>query len=98
MQDSTELVLLSLVIFFSSDMLDLAERSLVEESQLSFGILLQKYISIRYRRQIINISKPKRLVKDPRDPGRPRKLHAQCSVQRVGSGLLINICVSFNKA
>lgn len=50
MQDSTELVLLSLVIFFSSDMLDLAERSLVEESQLSFGILLQKYISIRYRR------------------------------------------------
>lgn len=47
MQDPTELVLLSLVIFFSSDMLDLSQRAAVEESQLSFVLLLQKYISIR---------------------------------------------------
>ena len=47
MQDPTELVLLSLVIFFSSDMLDLSQRGAVEESQLSFVLLLQKYISIR---------------------------------------------------
>ena len=41
------MVLLSLVIFFSSDMLDLGQRAAVEESQLNFVLLLQKYISIR---------------------------------------------------
>jgi len=48
-QDPTELVLLSLVIFFSSDMMDLTERSKVEQTQLNFVLLLQKYISVRHQ-------------------------------------------------
>ena len=47
LQDPTELVLLSLVIFFSTDMLDLTSRNKVEEIQMTFALLLQKYISIK---------------------------------------------------
>ena len=46
-QDPTELVLLSLVIFFSTDTLDLTDRSKVDETQMTFALLLQKYISIK---------------------------------------------------
>jgi len=48
-QDPTELVLLSLVIFFTTDMLDLTSRNKVEEIQMTFALLLQKYISIKYQ-------------------------------------------------
>ena len=41
------MVLLSLVIFFSADMLDLKDRPTVEQIQLKFVLLLQKYINIR---------------------------------------------------
>ena len=47
-QDPTEMVLLSLVIFYSSDMLDLTDRTRVEQTQLNYVLLLQKYISVRY--------------------------------------------------
>ena len=42
-------MLLSLVLFFSADMLDLVDRARVEDTQLAFVLLLQKYIAIRYR-------------------------------------------------
>ena len=41
-------MLLSLVLFFSADMLDLVDRARVEDTQLAFVLLLQKYIAIRY--------------------------------------------------
>ena len=41
------MVLLSLVIFFSADMLDLKDRPTVEQIQIKFVLLLQKYINIR---------------------------------------------------
>ena len=41
-------MLLSLVLFFSADMLDLEDRARVEDTQLAFVLLLQKYIAIRY--------------------------------------------------
>ena len=47
LKDPTELVLLSLVIFFSADMLDLKDRPTVEQIQIKFVLLLQKYINIR---------------------------------------------------
>ena len=47
LQDPTEMVLLSLVIFYSSDMLDLRDRTRVEQTQLNYVLLLQKYISVR---------------------------------------------------
>jgi len=48
-QDPTELMLLSLVVFFSSDMLDLNNRPKVESIQMEFVLLLQKYVSIRHQ-------------------------------------------------
>ena len=47
LQDPTELILLSLTILFCPDMLDLTERKKVEQFQLKFAILLQKYITFR---------------------------------------------------
>ena len=44
MQDPNELILLSLAILFCPDMLDLTERRKVENIQLSFAVLLQKYL------------------------------------------------------
>ena len=41
-------MLLSLVLFFSADMLDLVDRARVEDTQLAFVLLLQKYIAIRW--------------------------------------------------
>merc|ERR1719433_753724 len=51
-QDPTELVLLSLVIFFSADMLDLRDRPTVEQIQIKFVLLLQKYINIRHQAEL----------------------------------------------
>ena len=44
-QDACEYVLLSLVLLFCPDMIDLVERRRVEEIQLKFATLLQKYLN-----------------------------------------------------
>ena len=44
-QDEKEYVLVSLVLLFCPDMLDLVERRRVEDCQLKFATLLQKYLS-----------------------------------------------------
>ena len=44
-QDASEYVLLSLVVMFSPEMLDLTERERVEEIQTKFVSLLQKYLN-----------------------------------------------------
>merc|ERR1712154_396131 len=44
-QDPTELILLSLLILFCPDMLDLVERGKVEEIQLKFAVLLQNFLN-----------------------------------------------------
>merc|ERR1719210_1387325 len=51
-QDPTELVLLSLVIFFSADMLELRDRPTVEQIQIKLVLLLQKYINIRHQSEL----------------------------------------------
>merc|ERR1712038_1604548 len=43
-QEPTELILLSLVILFCPDMMDLVEREKVEKIQLKFAVLLQNYL------------------------------------------------------
>ena len=45
LQDEKEYVLVSLVLLFCPDMLDLVERRRVEETQLKFATLLQKYLN-----------------------------------------------------
>lgn len=47
-QDACEYVLLSLVLLFCPDMLDLVERRRVEEIQLKFATLLQKYLNHKH--------------------------------------------------
>ena len=44
-QEPTELILLSLVILFCPDMMDLVDRKKVEEIQLKFAVLLQSYLN-----------------------------------------------------
>ena len=44
-QEPTELILLSLVILFCPDMMDLVERKKVEGIQLKFAVLLQNYLN-----------------------------------------------------
>ena len=44
-QDACENVLLSMVLLFCPDMIDLLERRRVEEIQLKFATLLQKYLN-----------------------------------------------------
>ena len=44
-QDEKEYVLVSLVLLFCPDMLDLVERRRVEDCQLKFTTLLQKYLT-----------------------------------------------------
>jgi len=48
-QDEKEYVLVSLVLLFCPDMLDLVERRRVEETQLKFATLLQKYLNDKHR-------------------------------------------------
>merc|ERR1719508_603942 len=48
-QSACESVLLSLVLLFCPDMLDLLERRRVEEIQTKFAVLLQKYINQRHQ-------------------------------------------------
>merc|ERR1719150_1968139 len=47
-QDEKEYVLVSLVLLFCPDMLDLIERRRVEDCQLKFATLLQKYLSNKH--------------------------------------------------
>jgi len=47
-QEPTELILLSLVILFCPDMMDLVDRKKVEEIQLKFAVLLQSYLNHKY--------------------------------------------------
>jgi len=47
-QDACEYVLLSLVLLFCPDMIDLVERRRVEEIQLKFATLLQKYLNQKH--------------------------------------------------
>jgi hypothetical protein len=47
LQDTSELILLSLTILFCPDMLDLTERRKVENIQLRFAVLLQNYLNQR---------------------------------------------------
>ena len=47
-QDACEYVLLSLVLLFCPDMIDLVDRRRVEEIQLKFATLLQKYLNQKY--------------------------------------------------
>jgi len=47
-QEPTELILLSLVILFCPDMMDLVERKKVEEIQLKFAVLLQSYLNHKH--------------------------------------------------
>merc|ERR1719430_823095 len=47
-QDACEYVLLSLVLLFCPDMIDLVERRRVEEIQLKFATLLQKYLNHKH--------------------------------------------------
>jgi len=47
-QDEKEYVLVSLVLLFCPDMLDLVERRRVEETQLKFATLLQKYLNNKH--------------------------------------------------
>ena len=44
-QDACEYVLLSLVLLFCPDMIELVERRRVEEIQLKFATLLHKYLN-----------------------------------------------------
>jgi hypothetical protein len=44
-QDACEYVLLSMVLLFCPDMIDLLESRRVEEIQLKFATLLQKYLN-----------------------------------------------------
>ena len=44
-QDDCEYVLLSLLMLFNPDMLNLVERKKVEEIQTKFVILLEKYLN-----------------------------------------------------
>ena len=44
-QEPTELILLSLVILFCPDMMDLVGRRKVEETKLRFSVLLQNYLN-----------------------------------------------------
>ena len=46
-QEGIETVLLSLVLLFCPDMLDLMERRRVEEIQTKFAVLLQKYLNTK---------------------------------------------------
>lgn len=48
-QDACETVLMSLVLLFSPDMLNLLERRRVEEIQTKFAVLLQKYLNQRHQ-------------------------------------------------
>jgi len=47
-QEPTELILLSLVILFCPDMMDLVERKKVEGIQLKFAVLLQNYLNHKH--------------------------------------------------
>jgi len=47
-QDACEHVLLCLILLFCPDMLDLLERRRVEEIQLKFALLLQKYLNHKH--------------------------------------------------
>merc|ERR1712130_958162 len=47
-QDEKEYVLVSLVLLFCPDMLDLVERRRVEDCQLKFATLLQKYLTNKH--------------------------------------------------
>merc|ERR1712106_279139 len=48
-QDACEYVLLSLLLLFCPDMIDLVERTRVEEIQLKFAMLLQKYLNQKHQ-------------------------------------------------
>jgi len=48
-QDEKEYVLVSLVLLFCPDMLDLVERRRVEDCQLKFATLLQKYLNDKHK-------------------------------------------------
>jgi len=48
-QDEKEYVLVSLVLLFCPDMLDLIERRRVEDFQLKFATLLQKYLNDKHK-------------------------------------------------
>lgn len=47
-QDPPELVLVSLVLLFCPDLLDLQERRLVEDTQAKFAVLLHKYLKKKH--------------------------------------------------
>ena len=47
-QDDSEQVLVSLVLLFCPDMLDLVERAKVEAAQLKFATLLQRYLKHKW--------------------------------------------------
>jgi hypothetical protein len=44
-QDACEYILVSLLLLFCPDLLDLKERTKVEEIQTKFAVLLQKYLN-----------------------------------------------------
>ena len=46
-QDAQEFVLISLVLLFCPDLLDLQERRVVEDIQTKFAVLLHKYLKKR---------------------------------------------------
>ena len=46
-QDPTELILLSLVLLFTADVMDLTDYRIVEEIQIRFAVLLQNFINYR---------------------------------------------------
>ena len=48
-QTADEYVLLSLLLLFCPDLLDLEERRRVEEMQLKYLIVLQKYLNKKYQ-------------------------------------------------
>jgi len=48
-QDSQEFVLISLVLLFCPDLLDLQERRVVEDIQAKFAVLLHKYLKKKHR-------------------------------------------------
>jgi len=47
-QDPTELILLSLVLMFTADMMDLTEYRIVEDIQIRFAVLLHNFINYRH--------------------------------------------------
>jgi len=47
-QDPTELILLSLVLLFTADMMDLTDYRIVEEIQIRFAVLLHNFINYRH--------------------------------------------------